>query len=71
MMEYNKLKQKNVRIYEVQQRMLDEMLKAENTVMVDAGAKEWAEADLIRYLIGQMYKQYEKDGRVPERCTLY
>lgn len=59
-----KLKQKNFRIYELQQKMIDEMLVAWNDELAKHGIEEKTEAEFIRYCIMDRYKQCLEQGVV-------
>jgi hypothetical protein len=52
-----KLKQKNFRLYELQQKMIDEMVKASNEKLISKGYEGQHESEFIRYMIGQFYHE--------------
>jgi hypothetical protein len=59
-MNRGKLKQKNVRIYENQQRMIDVLLDFHNKGMMEQGYEPVTESEFIRFMITDYYVTMRK-----------
>jgi hypothetical protein len=61
-----KLKQKNFRLYELNQKMLDKMVAVSNERLVEKGYEGLHESEFLRYMIGQFYHEKKDAWGLPD-----